>query len=350
MRLSVLSLMKFIRTLLLLVIAATSTSGCYILQATKGQLSLMTHREPIAKVIANPATTPQLKSRLEYVQAAREFASHELRLPDNKSYRSYVDLKRKYVVWNVFAAPEFSVSPMQWCFPVAGCVVYRGYFKEEAAHAYADKLRSKGLDVAVSGAPAYSTLGHFNDPVLSSMMRWSDAQMASTLFHELAHQVVYVKGDSAFNEAFATVVADEGIKRWVKRNAREEDWYAWQLQEQRGNVISDLLLHAREQLYELYATRRPVEEMREEKQRILDGLKAEYATLKTAWNGYAGYDGWFNRPLNNADFIAVATYQKCVPAFEQLLHDEGDDLPRFYSAVKTLTHQDSVKRHSFCNK
>jgi len=349
MRLSVLPLMKFCRALLLFAVTAISTSGCYIMQATRGQVSLMTHREPITKVIANPQTTPQLKSRLEYVQAAREFASHELGLPDNKSYRSYVDLKRKYAVWNVFAAPEFSVNPVQWCFPVAGCVVYRGYFKEETAHAYAEKLRSRGLDVTVSGVPAYSTLGHFNDPVLSSMMRWSDAQMASTLFHELAHQIVYVKGDSAFNEAFATVVADEGIKRWLKRNAREEDWYAWQLQEQRGNAISDLLLHAREQLHEVYATHRPVEAMRDEKQRILDGLKAEYATLKTAWSGYAGYDSWFNRPLSNADFIAVATYQKCVPAFERLLHETDDNLPRFYSSVKALAHQSATKRHSFCS-
>jgi len=341
--------MQFFRASLLLIIASISLSGCYIMQATQGQLSLMSHREPIAKVINDPDTTPQLKSRLEYVQAAREFASRELQLPDNKSYRSYVDLKRKYVVWNVFAAPEFSVTPMQWCFPIAGCVVYRGYFKEESAHSYANKLRSKGFDVVVAGVPAYSTLGHFSDPVLSTMTGWSDAQMAATLFHELAHQVAYVKNDSAFNEAFATVVADEGMKRWLQHNNHDEEWYAWQLQEQRSNVISALLLHAREQLQEIYSMHQAAEQTRAEKQRILDGLKAEYATLKTAWNGYSGYDAWFNRPLNNADFIAVATYQKCVPAFERLLQKASNDLPRFYSSVKELTHQSAAKRRAFCS-
>lgn len=323
-------------------------SGCYIMQAVQGQVSLLSHRKPITNIIADPATSPTLKSRLEYVQAAREFASHQLGLPDNKSYRSYVDLKRDDVLWNVFAAPEFSVVPKTWCFPVAGCVVYRGYFKQQSAQYYADKLRAQGFDVVVSGVPAYSTLGHFNDPVLNTMMNWSDAQVAATLFHELAHQVVYVKDDSAFNEAFATAVADEGIKRWLHQRDNETELGNWQLQEQRSHVISSMLLHTREQLQELYATHQAVEQMRAQKQRILDGLKAEYAILKAAWNGYAGYDAWIDHQLGNADFIAIATYQQCVPRFAELLHSVNDDLPKFYAAVKALARQDKAARQNLC--
>jgi len=323
-------------------------SGCYLMQATQGQVSLLVHRQPIAKLAADPATEAALKTKLEYVKAAREFASRELGLPDNKSYRSYVDVKRDYVLWNVFAAPEFSVNPLQWCFPVAGCVVYRGYFKETAANHYAEKLRSQGHDVVVSGVPAYSTLGHFNDPVLSTMMRWSNSQLAATVFHELAHQVVYVKNDSSFNEAFATVVADEGIKRWLQQAGKQSAWEYWQLQEQRGNVISGLLMHARQQLQELYVSHQSADQMRQQKQLILEGLKAEYATLKTAWDGYSGYDKWFDRPLKNADFISVATYQQCVPGFARLLHSVEDDLPKFYAAVKSLATQDSLTRQKLC--
>ena len=311
-------------------------------------MSLLAHRKPIAKIIANPVTPPTLKSRLDYAQAAREFASSELKLPDNKSYRSYVELKREAVVWNVFAAPEFSIAPKQWCFPVAGCVVYRGYFNESAAQQYADALRTQGFDVAVAGAPAYSTLGHFNDPLISTMMQWSDTQIAATLFHELAHQMVYVKGDSAFNEAFATTVADEGIKRWLQHRGTPDVLQKWQLQEQRANDFSQLLLQTREQLRVIYAGKEPNERMREQKQQVLSELKNAYSQLKLKWNGYAGYDKWFDRPLNNADFIAIATYQQCVPGFEKLLHDVNDDLPRFYAAVKALAHQDKKTRQKLC--
>ena len=340
-------MMTPIRTLLVVTFAVT-LSGCYVLQAAQGEISLLAHREPISKVITDPATPEKLKTRLQYVQSAREFASHELGLPDNKSYRSYVDLKRDDVLWNVFAAPEFSVEPKRWCFPVAGCVVYRGYFKEAAATHYADKLRSQRYDVVVSGVPAYSTLGHFNDPVLNTMMRWGNTQLAVTLFHELAHQVVYVKDDSSFNEAFATVVADQGVKRWLQSLQQEDEWYAWQLQEQRSTAISELLLHGRMQLQEIYATQESADQKRLRKQQVLEGLKDEYQQLKTAWNGYAGYDRWFDRPLNNADFIAVATYQQCVPGFEKLLHSVNDHLPEFYTAVKALAHQGKLARQHVC--
>ena len=200
-------------SLLFLMLVLPSLTGCYLMQAAGGQMELVSKREPIHSVLSNPATTEKLRGRLEYVTAARDFASRELGLPDNASYRSYADLQRPYVVWNVFAADEFSVEPKRWCFPIAGCVVYRGYFKESAAQAYALKMRMRGNDAMVGGVAAYSTLGHFKDPVLNTMMGWSDAQLAGTLFHELAHQVVYIPGDSEFNEAFATAVEEVGLER-----------------------------------------------------------------------------------------------------------------------------------------
>ncbi len=178
-------------------------------------MQIVSKRQPIEAVLSDPATPEKIRSRLEYVQAARDFASDELGLPDNDSYRSYADLGRPYVVWNVFAAPEFSVEPRRWCFPIAGCVVYRGYFNQESARNYARRMRRRGDDAAVGGVAAYSTLGHFKDPILNTMMGWSDAQLAATLFHELAHQVVYIPGDSEFNEAFATTVEEAGLDRWL---------------------------------------------------------------------------------------------------------------------------------------
>ena len=333
---------------LLLVCIALQLSGCYVLQAAHGQMSLLSHRKPIDQVIASSATTPKLRTRLEYVQAARVFAVNELGLPNNKSYTSYVELKRDYVVWNVFATTEFSVAPKQWCFPVAGCVVYRGYFNEQVAERYALRLRTRGYDATVMGAPAYSTLGHFNDPVLSSMLAWSDAQVAATIFHELAHQVVYVKDDSAFNEAFATVVADAGIKRWLSHAGRVDEIQRWQLQEQRAIEFSALLLHTRKQLQDLYASALPRKQQRVHKQQLLGELKFTYAQLKQHWNDYAGYDHWFDRPLSNADFIAIATYQQCVPSFERLLTEVDDDLPRFYAVVKALARQNKQIRQKVC--
>src|SRR5688572_5727939 len=264
--------------------AVLPLTGCYLLQAAGGQMEISSKREPIAEVIADAATPPQLRARLEYVAAARDFASRELGLPDNESYRSYADLGRPYVVWNVFAAPEFSVEPRRWCFPIAGCVVYRGYFNEEAAQRYARKLRRRGDDAAVGGVAAYSTLGHFKDPVLNTMMGWSDAQLAGTLFHELAHQVVYVPGDSEFNEAFATVVEEAGLQRWLAARGRTEDLAAWHEQRQRHARFIELLLQTRERLEELYRSGVPVAEMRDRKQYEFGVLKLRYSELRKHWN------------------------------------------------------------------
>jgi predicted aminopeptidase len=319
-------------------------TGCYLMQAAGGQMEIASKREPIAAVLADSATPPELRSRLEYVAAARDFASRELGLPDNDSYRSYADLGRPYVVWNVFAAPEFSVEPRRWCFPIVGCVVYRGYFSEEAAQSYARKLRRRGDDVAIGGVAAYSTLGHFKDPVLSTMLGWSDAQLAGTLFHELAHQVVYVPGDSEFNESFATVVEEAGLERWLAARQSEQELVVWRAQRERQSDFIALLLKARAKLRELYQSALPVDEKRSRKQYEFGELKLDYAQLRQEWHGYSGYDRWFDRTLTNAHLVSAATYYECVPGLRRVLSESGGDLPRFYEAAKQLAHMDKSAR------
>lgn len=314
------------------------------MQAARGQMAVMARREPISTILADTSTPELLRSRLQYVAAARDFASTELGLPENDSYRSYADLGRPYVVWNVFATQEFSIEPVKWCFPVAGCVVYRGYFDESSAWDYARRLRRRGYDAAVAGVAAYSTLGHFADPVLNTMMGWSDVQLAATLFHELAHQVVYVPGDSQFNEAFATVVEEVGLQRWLAQRGHLHELETWRAQRVRQEQFIDLLLGARERLQELYASPLPEKEMRDRKQYEFGRLKLGYAQLKRQWNGFSGYDAWFNRTLTNAHLVSAATYYGCLPGLQRLLGSTGGDLRRFYAEAKALAAQDSAMR------
>jgi predicted aminopeptidase len=329
---------------ILLVVTLLPLSGCYLMQAAGGQMEIASKRQPIAAVVADSDTPATLRTRLEYVEAARDFASRELGLPDNDSYRSYADVGRQYVIWNVFATDEFSVEPRRWCFPIAGCVVYRGYFSEDAAESYARRLRLQGDDTSVGGVAAYSTLGHFKDPVLNTMLAWSDAQLAATLFHELAHQVAYVAGDSEFNEAFATVVEEAGVERWLVSRGRGPDLQAWRLQRARGSQFIALLLKTRDQLKALYASGLPPEQMRERKQYAFGELKLDYARLRNSWGGYRGYDHFFDRTLNNAHLVSAATYYGCVPGLQRLLQESDGDLPRFYERVRELTRLDAQAR------
>jgi len=326
--------------MLIVLAASLSASGCYLVQAATGQMELTSKRQPIARLLNDERTPEDLRSRLEYVSAARTFASAELGLPDNESYRSYADLGRPYVVWNVFATDEFSVKPKQWCFPIAGCVVYRGYFKEANAKKYARRLRLNGHDTAVGGVAAYSTLGHFKDPVLNTMLGWSDLQLASTLFHELAHQVVYVPGDSAFNEAFATVVEEAGLQRWLASRGRLKELDAWNEQRERNAQFVALLLRTRERLEALYRSDVPDDQKRDRKQYEFGMLKLQYAQLKNEqWQGYRGYDAWFSRTLNNAHLVSAATYYGCVPGLRKLLLSVDRDLPRFYEKARELAKE-----------
>jgi len=318
----------------------------YLVQAAGGEYHVLHEREPIDKVLADPNTTPQLRTHLTQVRAARGFASQQLDLPDNASYRSYADVHRRFVVWNVVATPRFSVTPIHWCFPVAGCVAYRGYFHEQDARAYALELESRGYDVAVEGVPAYSTLGRFADPVLSSMLPYGDDELAATIFHELAHQLLYVRGDSEFNEAFATTVEDTGLERWLAYQGDATRIKAYRDGEAHEQAFVKLLARARERLAQLYASGIPETQMALEKAAVFAALAADIRALERRQGvSYPLYEEWLAAGLNNAHLASVATYYDCLPGFKRLLEEQGNDLPRFYAAVRELAALPSAERH-----
>ncbi len=304
----------------------------------------MARREPIKRVIARPSTPPSLRRQLEAVAAIREFAVRELDLPDNGSYRSYADVGRPYVVWNVVAAPEFSVEPRRWCYPVVGCVAYRGYFVERRARKFAGKWQRRGFDVSVAGVAAYSTLGHFNDPILNTMVGWSDISLAAIIFHELTHQLIYVPDDADFNEALATTVEEVGVRRWLQAQGREKDLANYELEQRRDEEIVGLLIRTRAELQELYASGVGRSLMRDRKDAAFASLRASYAKLKADWGGHAPYEAWFDGDLNNAYLASVATYFDCVPGFKRLLEAEGGNLQAFYKRVNALSRLDQARR------
>ncbi|GAB6082554.1 aminopeptidase [Desulfuromonas carbonis] len=308
----------------------------YYRQAAQGQWDLLSRRRDIQRLIDDPTTAPDLRQKLTTILAIREFASRELGLPDNGSYRCYADLERPCVVWNVVAAPEFSLEPRRWCFPVAGCVPYRGYYAEAAAREFAAGLASGGDDVYVYGVTAYSTLGWFDDPVLNTFVQGPTAATAGLIFHELAHQQVYAKGDADFNEAFAMTVEIAGVERWLDRYGDDAARQAHQLREGRQAEFLALVSVTRGRLAALYGEELPAAEMRRAKAAILADMRVAHERLKASWQGYAGYDRWFAEPLNNGRFVAVNTYRRLLPAFQQLLAEQDGDLPRFYAAVQTL--------------
>jgi predicted aminopeptidase len=332
------------------VLAALALAGCetlaYYAQAVNGHLSLMGRAQPLAEVIADPATPQSLREQLELARALREFATRELKLPDHGSYRSYADLGRRYAVWNVVAAPEFSLEPVQSCFPVAGCVAYRGFFSREDAERHALALRHAGHDVHVHGVPAYSTLGRFDDPLLSTFIRYPEAELARLLFHELAHQVVYVKDDSTFNESFAVAVEREGLRRWLAASGRARELESFGDAQRRNAEFLRLLEATRGRLAALYRSRLAPEAMRERKRAELEKLGSEPDFLRYAARfEKSGSDPGFSP--NNALLAAFATYTQLVPAFERLLADEGGDLERFYGAVRALAGRERAERGQF---
>lgn len=313
--------------------------GCgtlYLAQAARGQVGILNAREPIARVIADPQTPPELRMRLQSVRDAREFASRELGLPDNKSYTTYADLKRAYVTWSVVAVPEFSVQPREWCFPIAGCVAYRGYFNPASAQKFAARLRARGFDTSVSGVPAYSTLGKFNDPVLNTMLAYGDDELAAILFHELAHQVVYLPDDSAFNEAFAVAVEREGLARWLRSRGREADLSRHLQRRARQAEQMRVVARFRDELAQLYRGAWPAEHMRARKAEVFMRLTDELRLLDARHGVRSALVAELEQGPNNALLASLATYFDCVPGFERLLAEQGHDLPRFYAAVREL--------------
>jgi predicted aminopeptidase len=333
-----------------LVAVLATGAGCgtlgYYWQALGGQMELARKARPIPEVIADPATSGDLKLKLERVREIRDFASRALALPDNGSYRQYADLQRHFVVWNVFAAPEFSVQPREWCFPVAGCVGYRGYFAQADADGFAAGLRRERLDVFVAGVPAYSTLGWLDDPVLSTFIAYPEAELARLIFHELSHQVAYAKGDSTFNESFAVTVETEGVKRWIDAKGTPENRAAFEASQEHRGDFAALVQRHRDALAQLYASDLAQERMRAEKARAFDVMRADYAALKARWGGFSGFDWWFEQPLNNAQLASVAIYTQLVPGFQRLLAAAGGDLPRFYAEVKSLAKLPEPERHA----
>jgi predicted aminopeptidase len=314
------------------------------MQTAQGQLSLMSKREPIARVIDDPSTPPGLRAKLQEVTEIRDFASRELGLPDNGSYRSYADVGRPYVVWNVVAAPEFSLNARRWCYPIVGCVAYRGYFSENEARSYAAKLRGEGLDVAVGGVAAYSTLGHFSDPILNTMMGWDDIELASIVFHELTHQLLYVRNDTSFNEALATTVEEEGVRRWLLHQGRDKDLARHLQERERYLQVIGLLNGTQAELRTTYASGAAPPLMREQKSAALAELKISYARLNQAWGGHGPFDSWFNHEINNAHLASIATYYGCVPGFERELAAVGGDLNAFYRRARQLAKLDQKQR------
>jgi predicted aminopeptidase len=325
--------------------AAMVSSGCstigYYVQAVQGHLDVMHRARPIAEKLARPETPQALRERLARVLVMRDFASRELALPDNGSYRAYADLERPFVLWNVFATPEFSVQPAESCFPFAGCVTYRGFYSEERARRYADELGARGFDTFVGGVPAYSTLGYFDDPVLNTFVRAPEPEVARLIFHELAHQTVYARGDTVFNESFATAVEEEGMRRWLEREGSPAQREAWAVYQSRRRAFVALVSRYRERLAERYAApdfafASPIEK-RAEKARIFQEMRRDYEALKTGWGGFAGYDRYFNREPNNALLAVVAAYTQWVPAFSALIGKNGGDLAGFYAQVLGLS-------------
>jgi predicted aminopeptidase len=343
--------MKFSRTakhLLMAGAAAIMLASCsslnYYAQAAQGQLSLLNDARPIEEWLSDHNTNAKLKLRLATARQIRTFAVQELGLPDNNSYKNYASLARPFVLWNVVATPELSLKPVQWCFPVAGCVSYKGYYDKNDAVLFARGLREEGHDVQVGGVPAYSTLGWFNDPLISTFINYPDAELARLLFHELSHQVVYVPGDSQFNESFASAVEEAGVERWLSgygNQAMRDNYVRFGGRKQE---FLALLLACRKDLEKNYASRAPAAEKRAVKARLFQKLKDDYLVLKESWGGFAGYDRFFAEPLSNAHLASIATYNDFIPAFRALLAKEKT-FPRFYAAARVLADLDKPERH-----
>ena len=333
------SRIKLLTTAIVFSIAAL-TLGCsnlgYYAQSIAGGYEVLSKREPVAEVLQDPAVPQEIKDKLQVVLEIREFASRELQLPDNDSYRTYVDLQRPYVVWNVFAAPEFSMQMKEWCFLFVGCVRYRGYFDEQDAEQYASELKQEGLDVYVTGVAAYSTIGWFDDPVLNTIIKRDEIRLAGLIFHELSHQEVFIKGDTAFNEGFSVTVELEGVKRWLEYKGSPDLLQKYQQRKDRHKQFVAFVNETRDSLESVYVSDAAVDSKREQKAAIIEDMRQQYQQLKAQWDGYAGYDRWFAQPINNAQIAAVTTYRDYVPAFQALLDQKNYDMRAFYSAVEEL--------------
>ncbi len=323
-----------------------SLSACgglrYYAHVAHGQGQLLLGQRAVSRVIADPATDPRLARRLELAQQARQFATARLGLPDNRSYTRYVELGRPYVVWNVFATPRYSVDAVRHCFPIAGCVAYRGYFDEGKAKHEAARMKAQGDDVYVGGVSAYSTLGWFADPILSSMLRWDDDELAGTIFHELAHQLIYVKDDSAFNESFASFVQEQGLEAWRASRGLPPPSGRTQAED---DGFTRLVLDLRERLRKAYAKGGDDAVLEASKRAEIAAFRERYRQWREAyWPDDHRYDAWVAAPINNARLLPFGLYDQWKPAFAAMFRQAEGQWPLFYADVRRLAHQSKEER------
>ncbi len=330
---------------LILATLAGCASTRYLMQAGVGEWHVLRDRRSIVNVIDDPKTPESLVRQLGEVRAARRFAWQKLGLPDNDSYKSYVNIGRRYVVWNVVAAPEFSVRPKEWCYPIAGCVPYHGFFHRSAARAYARRLKHEGYDVVVEGVPAYSTLGWLPDPVMSTMLRYGTDELVAMMFHELAHELLYVPNDSSFDEAFAMTVENTGLQRWLAYRHEPGRFAEFERLDAADVRFARLLRHTRERLARLYAAAIPRARMLRKKKQVFARLARRIVRLERKLKvSTPVYNRWIREGLNNADLASVGTYYNCLPGFERLLRREDGNLPHFYAAARRLAREPKAER------
>jgi predicted aminopeptidase len=342
----------------LAVVATVCLSGCanlgYYWQSAVGHLNVMAAAKPVGDWLAQEETPERVRRKLELSQRIRDYAVRELKLPDNPSYRRYADLRRPAAVWNVVAAPRYSVELKTWCFPVTGCIGYRGYYDEAAARAEALEVAQQGYEVNVYPVPAYSTLGWMNwaggDPLLNTFIHYPDGELARLLFHELAHQVVYAKNDTMFNESFATAVERLGGARWLATEATDAMRAEFAAYDARRRDYRALTRAARERLQEIYTAPGTSDAQKEEgKRAVMEQFRADYAKLRAGWTGdpalWRAYDRWTER-ANNAYFGTQAAYDGLVPGFEALFRHQGGDWEKFYAAARALAQLTKEERHN----
>jgi predicted aminopeptidase len=330
--------------------------GCvnlgYYAQAVNGHLDIRQRTQSISEIITDPNTSQALRRALTVVVKLREFAIRELKLPDNHSFTTYADLGRPYAVWNVSATPELSMQLEEWCFVAIGCVHYRGFFSETEAERFAEGLRKKGYDVTIGGVRAYSTLGWFSEPVLNTFLGYSETELAQLILHELAHQVVYVRDDSTFNESFATAVELEGIGRWLNSNGTAEQQVAFDAKQKRQAAATEIMLDHRKQLEALFASDESNAEKRAAKAHIFAELRRKLSALEAAQAGFSNheYDRYLARYLNNAYLASISTYTHLVPAFQGLLAQQEGNIGQFYQVVKEISRLPETERASLLQR
>ena len=318
----------------------------YYTQAVSGHWDVMRRSQPIEEILAQPETSDSLRHYLGEALKIRSFAHTALKLPDNRSYTYYADLQRSSVLWSIFATPTLSFTPKQWCVPFLGCMNYRGYFSQQDAQQVATELRTQDYDVYVANISAYSTVGWFNDPVLNTMLDSSLTELAAVIFHELAHQQLYIASDTVFNESFAVAVEELGVKRWLLQRGQPEELQQYQVAKQRHGEFKQLILNSRDQLQQIYQRPASHAELLQLKTQAFEQLKQNYAALKKhRWQGYSGYDRWFEKDLNNAKLLSVVTYHDLVPAFHALFQQQDEDFEKFYQSVAQIAQLPIAQRH-----